>query len=133
MRAKPEELAAVPLFETLTIDELKAVASVTDASDLPAGTTLIAEDEPGHALLVLLDGTASVTASGSRLATLGPGDFFGEIALLGDGRRTATVTAESPVRVLTMGGSDFRVFERDMPEAAERLRESATERTARSR
>ena len=133
MRAKPEELAAVPLFETLTIDELKAVASVTDASDLPAGTTLIAEDEPGHALLVLLDGTASVTASGSHLATLGPGDFFGEIALLGDGRRTATVTAESPVRVLTMGGSDFRVFERDMPEAAERLRESAAERMARPR
>jgi CRP-like cAMP-binding protein len=131
MRAKPEELAAVPLFESLTIDELRAVASLTDVADQPAGATLIAEDEPGHALLVLLDGTASVSAAESQLATLGPGDFFGEIALLGDGRRTATVRAESPVRVLTMGGSDFRVFERDMPEAAERLRESAAERMAR--
>jgi voltage-gated potassium channel len=131
MRAKPEELAAVPLFESLTIDELRAVASLTDVADQPAGATLIAEDEPGHALLVLLDGTASVSAAESQLATLGPGDFFGEIALLGDGRRTATVRAESPVRVLTMGGSDFRVFERDMPEASAKLRASARDRSQR--
>jgi len=131
VRAKPEELAAVPLFESLSIDELRAVASLTDVADQPAGTILVAEDEPGHALLVLLDGNASVTADGKQLATLGPGDFFGEIALLEDGRRTATVRAESPVRVLSMGGSDFRVFESDMPEAAERLRTTAAERLAR--
>jgi CRP-like cAMP-binding protein len=133
MRAKPEELAAVPLFESLSVDELKAVASLTDVSDEPAGATLVAEDGPGHALLVLLDGTASVTAGGEQLETLRPGDFFGEIALLHERPRTATVTAESPVRMLSMGGSDFRVFERDMPEAAKRLRESAAERLARTR
>jgi CRP-like cAMP-binding protein len=132
MRPRPDELAAVPLFESLSEEELDAIASLTDVSEAEPGATLVGEGDPGHALLVLLAGTASVATGGEPVRKLERGDFFGEIALLTDGRRTATVTADSPARVLTMGGSDFRVFERDWPQAAQRLRASAAERLERT-
>jgi len=133
MRPTPEQLAAVPLFESLSPDELEAVASLTDLRQEEAGAHLVGEGAPGYSLFVLLEGTAQVTSSGETVTTLGPGDFFGEIALLGEGSRTATVTASSPVSLFVIYGSDFRVFERDFPEATTAMKQAMADRLERAR
>jgi CRP-like cAMP-binding protein len=133
VRPAPEQLAASPLFSSLTDEQLDAVARLMDATSAAEGDVLVGEGAPGFTLFVLLEGTAGVTSEGSTLAELTPGDFFGEIALLGDARRTATVTASSPVTLAVMYGSDFRVFERDFPGAARSMREAMEQRLGRGR
>jgi len=133
MRPTPEQLADVPLFESLSADQLQAIASLTELRQADAGAILVGEGAPGYSLFVLLDGSASVTSGGETRTTLGAGDFFGEIALLGDGVRTATVTASSPVSLIVMYGSDFRVFERDFPGASAALRQAMADRLERAR
>lgn len=128
MRPTPEQLATVPLFDSLSPDELQAISSLTDLRREDEGAILVGEHAPGYTLFVLEEGTATVTSDGETMATLGPGDFFGEIALLGEGTRTASVTAASPVSLIVMFGSDFRVFERDFPEATAMLKQAMTER-----
>jgi CRP-like cAMP-binding protein len=71
-----------------------------------------------------MEGTAAVTSEGRTLAVLAPGDFFGEVAILGDGRRTATVTSRSPVRLLVLFGTEFRQLEAAHPEIASRIAET---------
>ena len=133
MRPTPEQLAEVPLFESLSSDELQAISSLTDLRHEEEGATLVGEGAPGYSLFVLQDGTATVTSAGATVTSLGPGDFFGEIALLGEGARTATVTATSPVSLIAMYGSDFRVFERDFPQASALMKQSMSERLERTR
>ena len=133
MHPEPEQLAAFPLFASLTPDQLEAVASLMDVTSVSEGATLVGEGAPGFSLFVLLDGTAAVTQEDLPLSALGPGDFFGEIALLGETRRTATVTATSAVTLAVMYGSDFRVFERDFPDAARQLKEATARRLERGR
>jgi len=129
----PEQLAVAPLFASLTPEQLGAVARLAELRRESADTRLVGEDAPGYSLFVLLEGNASVTSDDDEVGTLGPGDFFGEIALLGrEGRRTATVTATTPVSLAVMYGSDFRVFERDWPEAAELMKQAMAERLRRS-
>ena len=132
MRPTPEQLADVALFESLSPDQLEAVASLTDIRQEDGGTQLVGEGAPGYSLFVLQEGTATVTSGGETVGTLKPGEFFGEVALLGEGTRTATVTADSPVTLLVMLGSDFRVFERDFPEASALMKQSMAERLARA-
>lgn len=132
MRPEPEQLAAVPLLASLKPEQRKAIATLTRLRSEPEGTELVGEGAPGYVLFILIDGTATVTSGGAELATLGPGDFFGEIALASESRRTATVTAASPVTVAVMFGSDFRVFERDFPEAAALMKQAVEERLSRS-
>ena len=133
MRPTPEQLVDVPLFESLSPDELKAIATLTDLRQEDAGASLVGEGAPGYSLFVLQEGTATVTSGGETVTTLGPGDFFGEIALLGEGVRTATVTAASPVTLIVMFGSDFRVFERDFPEASAAMKQAMADRLERAR
>ncbi len=130
MRPTPEQLAALPLFQSLSPGELSALASLTQLRREDEGTCLVGEGAPGYSLFALQEGTAVVTSGGEELGTLGAGDFFGEIALLGEGRHTATVTATSPVSLVVMFGSDFRVFERDFPEMTGLLRSAMTKRLA---
>ena len=132
VRPDAEQLASIPLFASLTPEQLRAVASLSELRDEESGAQLVGEDAPGYALFVLLEGTATVTSGDAALAQLTSGDFFGEIALLGEGRRTATVTATTPVRLVVMHGSDFRVFERDWPEASQLMRQAMAERLERS-
>jgi CRP-like cAMP-binding protein len=133
VRPEPEQFASVPLFASLAPEQREAMASLTELRSEPAGTQLIGEGAPGYSLFILLDGTATVTSSGAEPGTLGPGDFFGEIALLGDeGRRSATVTATSDVTLAVMFGSDFRVFERDFPEAVGLMKQAMDERLSAS-
>ncbi|HEY7208354.1 MAG TPA: cyclic nucleotide-binding domain-containing protein [Gaiellaceae bacterium] len=132
MRPTVEQLGSAPLFASLNADELKAIASLSELREEAPGTRLVGEGAPGHALFVLLEGTAAVTVGHRLRQPLGPGDFFGEIALLGGGGvRTASVIATSPITLAVMSGSDFVVFERDMPKAAEILRDAMRERLAR--
>jgi voltage-gated potassium channel len=128
MRPEPEALAKIPLFASLSADELRAIATLAEERDEPPGATLMGEGAPGYSLFVLEEGAATVSSGGDEIGKLEAGDFFGEIALLTRGERTATVTALTPVRVLVMHGSDFRVFEREWPDASALLKETMAER-----
>ena len=133
MRPEPEQLEAVPLLASLKPEQRRAIATLTELRSEPEGTELVGEGAPGYALFIIIDGTATVASGDAELATLGPGEFFGEIALLAsESRRTATVTAASPVTVAVMFGSDFRVFERDFPEAAALMKQAVEDRLNRS-
>ena len=133
MRPDPKELASIPLFASLSAEELEAVASLLEQRAEPAGAVLVGEGAPGYSLFVLQTGEASVTSDDRQIRRLRPGDFFGEIALLAEREHTATVTATTPVELLVMYGSDFRVFERDWPNASALLKQTMAERLEHSR
>jgi CRP/FNR family transcriptional regulator, cyclic AMP receptor protein len=132
MDATVAELAAVPLFSSLDEAELSAIAGWFDVRAVSEGVRVAGEGAPGYFFFVLGDGTASVTLDGEEIATLGPGDFFGEMSLLGAGRRTATVTTTSPARLLVLFGTDFRKLQQQLPEAAARIEAAMHERAARA-
>ena len=97
----------VPLFANVSDRGLQAVVSAADELDEPAGTHLITEGDLRRELFVLVAGSARVTRGGSEVGMFGPGDFFGEIALVSGGARTATVTAETDVRVMMLAPARF--------------------------
>ena len=105
----------VPLFAQCSRKELAEVASIADEIDLPAGKELIREGGRGREFFVLLDGTVDVQKNGRRIRELKSGDFFGEIALVSDAPRTATVTTSSPVRALVVTDRSFRTLLRHSP------------------
>jgi CRP-like cAMP-binding protein len=118
------DLAALPLFGALDDEQLGRLADWFHEQNAQEGVRLVGEGAPGYTFFILLEGTAEVTSEGRSLATLGPGDFFGEIAILGDGRRTATVTTASPVRLLVIFDTEFRQLEARHPEIATRIAEA---------
>ena len=102
-----ERLRTVPLFASCTEKELQFISSHVDEVDFASGRTLCKKGETGGDFFVILEGSARVEASeGQRI--LGPGEFFGEIALLDNGPRTATVVAATPMRCLVLGHEQFR-------------------------
>jgi CRP-like cAMP-binding protein len=119
--ATADDLAGIPLFDTLEADERAAIAPWFELDDVSAGVNLTGEGASGYSFFVLREGTATVTIDGDEVRTLGPGDFFGELALLGDGRRTATVTTASPSHVLVLFGTEFRRLQQEQPEIAARI------------
>ena len=128
--AKIGLIKRVPLFEHCSKRELALIARVADELDLPAGKKLTREGEPGREFLVLLAGTADVHKRGAKVAALGPGDFLGEIALLTDVPRTATVTTTTPVRALVVTAHHFRQVLSRSPETRVKLVEALAERLA---
>ena len=125
---EPHELKSVALFSSLTPDQLRFVAQQTDTIDVPAGKQLATEGRFAYEFFVIEDGTAEVTREGAPIAALGPGDFFGEIGLLEAERRTATVVATSPMRLIVIFGPQLRTMEREMPQLSEQLRKAIRER-----
>jgi len=119
--AAPDDLAGIPLFDTLEPDERAAIAPWFELEDVSPGVKLTGESASGYSFYVLRDGAATVTIDGIEVRTLGPGDFFGELALLGDSRRTATVTTAAPSRVLVLFGTEFRQLQQMYPELASRI------------
>jgi voltage-gated potassium channel len=119
--AAADDLAGIPLFDTLEPDERAAIAPWFELEDVSPGMKLTGEGASGYSFYVLRDGAATVTIDGIEVRTLGPGDFFGELALLGEGRRTATVTAAAPSRVLVLFGTEFRQLQQEYPEIASRI------------
>ena len=118
---KPERLKKIPLFSDLSGDDLQRLGSWTDEVDLPAGKPLIHQGNFPHEFMVLESGTAEVTHDGQHLADLGPGDFFGEIALLEEQRRMASVVTTSDATIIVMHSRNFRAMEEAMPEVAARI------------
>jgi voltage-gated potassium channel len=128
MRPSPDELAAIPLFESLSEDERDAVANLLELRSEAEGTEIVTKGDRGAALFVIREGTVAVSRDGAQVATLEAGDFFGEFAVMVEGQRNATVTATSDVTLLVMYRADFDVFVRDMPGAAAVLRETVERR-----
>ena len=129
MSTVADDLAAVPLFAGLEPDERATLAEWFEVQNVSAGVKLIGEGAPGYSFFILREGTATVTIDRIEVRTLEPGDFFGELAILGDGRRTATVTTASPVRVLVLFGTEFRLLQQEYPELAAQI-ESRLQATA---
>ena len=119
---------AIPAFAELTPDDRAHIAAASNETELPDGAVLAPQGDYGYTFFVIEDGTAEVTDDDERLATLGAGDFFGEIGLLITERRTATVTATSPIRVLTIFDRDFRRVCADVPAFERVLRQAMAER-----
>ena len=114
--AKVELIKHVPLFSGLAKRELNEVAGIADEIDLPEGKELTREGSRGREFFVLIEGEASVRRGDQEVNRLAAGDFFGEIALVQDTPRTATVTAESPVRALVITDRSFRALLERSPE-----------------
>ena len=111
-------------------EELAAVASVADETDLPAGKELTTQGRPGREFLVLIEGEAEVRQNGRKLRTLTNGDFFGEIALVTNRPRTATVVATTPVRVLVITDRSFRSLLERSPTIQSKVLQALAERVA---
>jgi CRP/FNR family transcriptional regulator, cyclic AMP receptor protein len=126
--AKMELLRKVPLFAGCSKAELRELALVADELDLREGRTLVREGRPGREFFILLDGSVRVSRDGRKLSDLGAGDWFGEIALLTDTPRTATVAATSPIRVLVITDRSFRRVVERMPTIALKILASLSER-----
>ena len=126
--AKIDLLKNVPLFAGCSKTELQRIASLADELDLGDGATLIREGERGREFIVVADGTVKVTRSGKTLRELGAGDFIGEIALVSDVPRTATVTATAPVRLLVVTDRAFRGLIEQMPSIATKVLQSLGQR-----
>jgi CRP-like cAMP-binding protein len=126
--AKIELLKGVPLFAGCSKSELQRIAALADELDLAEGATLIREGERGREFIVVADGSVRVTRGGKTLNELGSGDFIGEIALVADVPRTATVTATSPVRLLVVTDRAFRSVLEQMPSIATKVLQSLGER-----
>jgi CRP-like cAMP-binding protein len=120
---EPSRLAAIPLFADLNEADLAAIAAVAVEVEAAEGDAIATQGDLGHAMFAIESGTVEVSANGQPLARLGPGDVFGEVAVLAAGIRMATVVATSPVRLIALLKRDVWAIERRSPETAERLRE----------
>ncbi len=128
--AKVDLIKNVPLFAHCSKQHLADIASIADELDLEDGRVLIREGERGREFFVLLNGDAEVTQKGQHVRTLSAGDFFGEIALVSDEPRTATVVAKGPIRTLVITDRAFRALLEHQPEIDERVQQAAADRVA---
>ena len=126
--AKIELLKKVPLFAGCSKAELREIALSADELELRDGHVLTREGSRGREFFVLVSGTVGVTQGGKTIADLGPGDWFGEIAILTHTPRTATVTATSPLRVLVVTDRAFRRVVETMPRIALKVLASVGQR-----
>jgi CRP/FNR family transcriptional regulator, cyclic AMP receptor protein len=125
----PTRLAAIPLFSTLPEPELAVVAGLAGEREVEKGHVLMAKDDFGHCLFAIESGTAALTHDGETIRTLGPGEVIGEVAVLAAGRRSATIVATSPMRLISFFKRDVWALDEEAPEAARRLRELIETRT----
>jgi CRP/FNR family cyclic AMP-dependent transcriptional regulator len=123
-----ERLKAIPLFAGLNRKERRALAPRTDEVELEQGRVIVREGEWAYEFFAIEDGTAEVRRGEQLLAELGPGDFFGEMGLVGDTRRNANVIASSPLKVVVMTAQAFRQTSRELPEVAAKIRAAIEER-----
>ena len=127
-------LKELSLFSGLGRRERKRVAPMVEEVEVADGRAIVTQGDVAYELFVIQQGTATVTRDGETIAELGPGDFFGEIALLDDEhRRTSTVTATSPMRLAVLHGRDVRVLDRELPDVSQQLRAAVQERRAADR
>jgi CRP-like cAMP-binding protein len=115
-------LRRVPLFSGLSDRQLKKLARNFREREFRPGTPVVRQGQmSGADFFVIVEGEASVDVNGSEVGRLGPGDHFGEVALIGERTRQATVTADTPLRSLAMASWDFRTFVKDNPDVSWKL------------
>jgi CRP/FNR family transcriptional regulator, cyclic AMP receptor protein len=118
---KLDLLKRIPLFAGFDRHHLERLGMLTEEVDVPAGKVLIRQGELGDDLMIIYSGQVVVDRDGARVNQLGPGEFFGEIALIERGPRTATVTAEAPCRLLVINHRDFHAVMEEFPDVAARV------------
>lgn len=121
-------LESIPLFAGLSRRERRMVAQRADEVDVEAGREIVREGDFAYEFFAIEEGTAEVKRGEQHLADLGPGDFFGEMGLIEDAVRNATVTTRSPVTAVVMTGSAFRQIDRELPDVAKQIRKAIDER-----
>jgi CRP/FNR family cyclic AMP-dependent transcriptional regulator len=117
------------LFSALSKRERQQVAKHADEVDVPEGRHLVREGEFAYEFFVIEAGRAEVVRDGEHVADLGPGDFLGEMGIVAQATRNASVIARSPMSVVVMTEQAFRGMERSIPAVAERIREAVEERS----
>lgn len=122
------QLKRIPLFADASDEELKQVAAFAEAREVDEGTEVIGEGEFSRELMAIEDGTAEVTRDGESVAKLGPGDIFGEAGMLDDEMRSATVTATSALKLITMGHFEVKRLKKDAPEVYAKIEQLVEER-----
>ena len=105
--SKVQALGRAPLFEGLSKKDLTELARLTEDMEIAAGKALCKEDTLGYEFFVIVEGEVDISRKGKHVATRGPGNFIGEIALIENVRRTATVTAKTPLRVFVLTRQSF--------------------------
>jgi CRP/FNR family transcriptional regulator, cyclic AMP receptor protein len=128
--AKSDLLKRAPLFANCSKRELAAIGAIADEIDLREGKELTRQGAPGREFFVLVDGTADVVKNRRKVNTLKAMDFFGEIALIHETPRTATVKATSPVRALVITERNFKRLLQEQPEIQRKVLEALAERLA---
>jgi len=116
-----DHLQQVPLFAACSRKDLQLVARRAEDVRVSAGKTLVSEGETGHEFFVILDGTAKVSRQGRKIATIGSGGAFGELALLEKAPRNATVTAETDMELVVLGQREFAGLIDEVPGFARKL------------
>jgi len=124
----PQRLHEISLFKNFPLSDIEEISPFADEVSVPEGKVLVREGDYSYQFMAIEEGTCEVTRDGGHVADLGPGDFFGELGLLEKSLRTATVTAKTPMRLITLDGWDMKRVERAMPGAIERLRDIVEER-----
>ena len=114
-------LERVPIFADCTMKQLRAVADISKVVEVPERTVLCRQGEPGDEFFILVDGTALVTVSAQKKVRIRPGEFFGEMCLLDGEPRSATVKAETDLRLLVIDRMHFWKLLREVPELTERM------------
>jgi CRP/FNR family transcriptional regulator, cyclic AMP receptor protein len=134
MASLADELKNIPLFSGLSQRQLKRLARGFREREVKSGTALMSEGaKSGTSFFVIVDGTATVSVDGNRVRQLGPGDYFGELALISERVRSATVTADGPMRCLVMGFWDFRRYAKQNPDVTWKLLQHVAELLAEER
>jgi CRP/FNR family transcriptional regulator, cyclic AMP receptor protein len=124
-----QRLAAIPLFDGLTGAQHRMISRLLDGVEADAGETIVVQDTHTYQFVIIEQGTAEVRHDGAAVTVLGPGDFFGEIAILSGGQpRTATVIASSPLTAFVLTAQKFNQVCEAIPEVKERLTRTAQER-----
>ena len=122
------QLKRIPLFADADDEELKKVAAFAQAKEVAEGTELVSEGGFSRELFAIEDGSAEVSRDGEVIAKLGPGDVFGEAGMLDDDMRTATVTATSRLKLISMGHFEVKRLKKDAPEVYAKIEELVEER-----
>ena len=122
------QLKRIPLFADADEDELRQVAAFAESKEAPEGEVVLQEGGFSRELLAIEDGTAEVTRDGEHVADLGPGDIFGEAGMLDDEMRSATVTATSRLKLISMGHFEVQRLKKDAPDVYSRIEDLVEER-----
>lgn len=124
----PSRLKSISLFKDIPDDALREIATFADEQSVSEGQHLVDEGDYSYEFMAIEEGSAEVLRDGQHVADLGTGDFFGEMGLLERDRRSATVVAKTPMRLITLTGWDLKRMEKSMPQAVQQIRTTMEQR-----